>query len=458
MRLSEVQLAAKHIDILNDDAQVIFAEGVTNAGKSFILGLAFFDRILESPANHTQFVLAGKSLPVLEKMYIQNETSFFNLHKPLCEYTAKGQGGAKIIVKSPTGNKIIYLAGYDNKSRWSDILGLTIHGFNVEEINIADDDFISELFIRVLRNSGFLICSSNGGDPDTLVYTDYLNKCRPLDKWAKQVPKETWEELDRSEANDNYRFYFFDFEDNPTMTEREKQALFDGTPKGSYQWMTKILGIRGIREGVIYADYMRRDKNIIHLNLLSENQSDVEWLQNKGIELMTIGIDVGGTDHTVVTLNLFTNQYKHHIVVDYFKINNANHDTIWEEFVKFITPYYERYSMYMKGAFIDSAAKIMRLTIDSRLKAQYGLRCYNAKKYTIKERVDWGITQLDQGKLLFTQRTEDIYTAFTKAFYTNKNKTDIRDFSNHTHKDMVDSVEYGQAPYTAYIMRNIGGV
>ena len=86
-------------------------------------------------------------------------------------------------------------------------------------------------------------------------------------------------------------------------------------------------------------------------------------------------------------------------------------------------PYYERYSQYFKGGFIDNAAKIMRLTMDSRMKLHLGLRCYGAKKYTIKERVDCGITQLDQGKLLFTQKTEDCYVAFTKGFYTTKSKT-----------------------------------
>ena len=34
------------------------------------------------------------------------------------------------------------------KKRWQNILGLTIHGFNIEEINIADDEFVSEAFIR----------------------------------------------------------------------------------------------------------------------------------------------------------------------------------------------------------------------------------------------------------------------------------------------------------------------
>ena len=448
MTLDQVILLEKHKDLLKDNAQVIFAEGVTNSSKSFIMGIKFIMNILATPKNHTQFVLAGKSLPILEKMFIQNEDSFYNIFRPICSYKASGEGGARIVVKSPKGDKTIYLTGYDNKKRWSDILGLTIYGFNVEEINIADNDFISELFIRVFRNSGFLLATCNGGDPDIPVYRDYMNKGRPLPKYEKQVPKETWEELNRSEPNPKYRYYFFTFEDNPTMTHEQKQALYDNTPKGSYQWMTKILGIRGIREGVIYADYMTREKNIIRYASIFAKDTKYP------IMLITIGVDVGGTDHTVFTLNAFTYGYKEHIVLDYMKINNANHDKIWEEFSKWFMPYYEKMSMLMKGAFIDSAAKIMRLTLDSRMKLHLGLRCYNAKKYLIKDRVDWGITQLDQAKLLFTEKSEDIYIAFSKAVYSKKSKTDIRDFSDHVYKDMVDSTEYGQAPYTVYMMRN----
>ena len=99
-------------------------------------------------------MLAGASVPVLERMFIQNESSFYNIFRPICEYTAAGQGGARIIVN---GKKTIYLVGYDNK-RWQSILGLTIHGFNIEEINIADDEFVSEAFIRTFRNGGLDVC------------------------------------------------------------------------------------------------------------------------------------------------------------------------------------------------------------------------------------------------------------------------------------------------------------
>jgi len=449
--LNDVILLEKHKDIIRDRSQVIFAEGVTNASKSFIIGIAFILRILAEPAGRTQFVLAGKSVPTLERMFIQNEASFYNIFKPVCNYTSHGQGGARIVVDSPQGSKTIYFAGYDNKQRWSDILGLTIHGFNVEEINIADNDFVSEAFIRVFRNSGFMYASCNGGDPDIPVYTEYMNKARPLDKWASQVPAKTWEELDRAEPDASFRYYFFTFEDNPTMTQAERKSLVDNTPKDSYQWMTKILGIRGIREGAIYADYMARDKNIVDVDLLKDDK--MQFVKARGISTITIGQDVGGTDNNVFTLNVFTRNYAEHIVVDMLEFNNANHDEVWERFSKWFKPYYQKYSMFMKGVFIDSAAKIMRLTMDDRLRKHFNLRCYNAYKFVITQRVDAGISQLDQGKLLFTPKTEKIYESFTKAYYDNSSKTDIRAFNKHIHKDRVDSVEYGQANYTKYMVK-----
>ena len=455
MRYDQIIHLEKHNDVLRDDAQVIFLEGTTNAGKSFILGEKLFWRVFNAPADRTQFVLGGKSLPVIEKMYIQNPSSFYNVDtfRAVCEYKNSGTGGARIIFQTLTGEKVLYLLGYDNKKRWSDILGLTIYGFDIEEITQADDDFISEVMLRVFRNGGWLICSSNGADPDLPVYVDHLNKCRPLEKYTDEVPKEIWEELNRSEADERFRYYFFGFDDNPTMTEQEKTDLIETTPKNSYQWMTKILGIRGIREGVIYADYMSREKNIIKYSDVIAYDKD-KPIQRTFFEKVTVGIDVGGTDYTVFTLNGFTPNYEKQVVIDYTKINNANHDKIWDTFVAWFDKYYRIYGRKIHGAFIDSAAKIMRLTFDERMRRKYNLQCTSAYKYTIKERVDMGIAFLDQGRLLFTEKTEDCYISFTKASYTsNTNATDVREYSDHKHKDNVDSVEYGQSPFTARMLR-----
>lgn len=450
MTLDDVILLEKHRDLIKDRSQVIFCEGVTNASKSFIIGIAFILRVLTEPDDRTQFVLAGMSVPVLERMFIQNEASFFNIFKPICTYTQAGQGGARIVVKANGRPKIIYLVGYDNKTRWQSILGLTIHGFNIEEINIADDEFVSEAFIRTFRNGGWMYASCNGGDPDIPVYTDYMNKGRPLDKWADQIPPETWKELRSAEPNSAFRYYFFTFDDNPSMTIAERTNLINNTPRNSYQWKTKILGIRGIREGAIYADYMDKAKNVIKLDLLTD---DIDFLRPRGIELMTLGYDVGGTDNNVFTLNVFTRGWREHIVVDMLEFNDANHDEIWSKFEEWFRPYYERYSMYFKGMFIDSAAKIMRLTMDDRLRRVFNLRCYNAYKYLITQRVDVGISLLDQARLLFTQRTVRCYESFAKAYYDKSSKTEIRAFPVHIHKDRVDGVEYGHANFLAKMVK-----
>lgn len=450
MTLDDVILKDKHRDLIKDRSQVIFCEGVTNASKSFIIGIAFILRILTEPENRTQFVLAGVSVPVLERMFIQNESSFYNIFRPICEYTAAGEGGARIVVN---GKKVIYLVGYDNKKRWQSILGLTIHGFNIEEINIADDEFVSEAFIRTFRNGGWMYASCNGGDPDIPVYTDYMNKGRPLERWAYQIPKETWKELESQQPDPAFRYYFFTFDDNPTMGAKEIDSLMSNTPKNSYQWKTKILGIRGIREGAIYADYMDKAKNIVKLDMLT---GDMDYLAPRGIELITVGQDVGGTDNNVFTLNVFTRNYREHIVVDMLEFNDANHDEIWNKFAEWFRPYYEKYSMYIKGVFIDSAAKIMRLTMDDRLKRYFNLRCYGAYKYTIVQRVDVGVSFLDQSRLLFTHRTVRCYESFAKAFYDKSSKTEVRAFPIHIHKDRVDSIEYGHANYLAKMTKLVG--
>jgi hypothetical protein len=457
MTLDEVILLEKHKDLIKDRSQVIFAEGVTNASKSFIIGIAFILRILTEDDTRTQFVLAGESVPVLERMFIQNESSFFNIFKPLCTYIRAGEGGARVKVSMGKGRKekVIYLVGYDNKKRWRSILGLTIHGFNIEEINIADDEFISEAFIRVFRNGGFMYASCNGGDPDTPVYTDYMNKGRPLEKWASQVPPETWVELNRSEPNASFRYYFFNFDDNPTMTIEQRNGLINNTPKDSYQWKTKIIGIRGIREGVIFADYMSREKNIIYMDLLAppEDTKAYEWINSRGIEIMTFGQDVGGTDNNVFVLKLFTRNWREVVAVDFIEFNDVNFDQIWDRFIEWFLPYWTRYSTHFKGGFIDSAAKIIRLSMDARLKQQYGIHCYKAYKYTIADRCDYGMTLLDQGRKLFTQKTEPIYQSYTKAYFDNSSKTDIRAFPKHLHKDRVDADEYGEANYISKMIR-----
>lgn len=450
MLISDIKLTQKHRDLLNDKTQVIFVEGVTNSGKSFILGIKFITAIMNSPASHKQFMIAGQSTPVLEKMYIQNPASFYNLFRPVCEYKQQGQGGSRIEVRTPTGVKYVYLVGYDNTRRWKDILGLTIKGSLIEEINIANDEFVSELFIRTFRNNGFLYASSNGAEETLRVYTDYLDKGRPLPQYEKDVPPETMELLKKQKPSERYRYYFFGFDDNPAMPEEDKRALFEEIPEGSWEHTTKLLGLRGAREGAIFAPFMTRKKNIISTQELFSPNTKYPILQ------YTIGIDVGGADYTVFTLNAFTLGYKEHIVVDYIELNQAGVQEMFEAFSNWIKPYINGIKHKLLGAFIDPAALVTKLSLAPLLKLHYNIDIASAYKYKIVERCDTNIKLLHNGRLLFTERSEKIYDSFTRAVYA-KNSTDAstRLFANHIDKDRVDSVEYGQSPLTASLLSRV---
>ena len=68
-------------------------------------------------------------------------------------------------------------------------------------------------------------------------------------------------------------------------------------------------------------------------------------------------------------------------------------------------------------------------------------------KFTIKERTDWGIRAIHQGRWLFTEYTKDTFDAFKNTVYSkNLHETDIRVFPRHIFKDRIDSFEYSVTP------------
>lgn len=82
-----------------------------------------------------------------------------------------------------------------------------------------------------------------------------------------------------------------------------------------------------MREGVIFAPYMTRAKNIVKFSeLVQDGTSKYTFIR------YTIGIDVGSTDYTIFSLIGYTNNYKEAIVLDWFKINKAGTDEIYEKF------------------------------------------------------------------------------------------------------------------------------
>ena len=453
-----VYLSHKAWDVIQDESKYISLEGTTGSLKSITADRKFHKEVFNTPREQTQFAIIGNTTPILERIIIDNPLSFYNKHKYVykdgrryqtMQYKKQGQGGSRIEWKTPNGLKRIYFAGFDNKARYKQILGMTLYGIWCDEIQTAHDEFIGELFTRLARDKGFLITTSNGGLPDQKVYTDYLNKGRPHPKWAEQVPEPTMKELLSKDADKRFRFYWFGFDDNPMMDDEQISNLNDTHPIGSFEYNSKILGIRGFVEGLIYARYLSKEKNMVQYDKTFNNpHSPHQFIR------YTIGIDVGSTDLTVFTLTGFTLGYKHAIAIDKAEINHAGVDEIWRAFKQWFDPYFNILGTRVYGAFIDSAAQILKSSLAPLLMREYNMNIADSYKYTIKERVDWGIRFIHQGRVLFTERTRETYDSFNNTLYAkNLHATDIRVFPKHMYKDRIDSFEYSITPMIQQMLK-----
>jgi hypothetical protein len=168
-----------------------------------------------------------------------------------------------------------------------------------------------------------------------------------------------------------------------------------------------------------------------------------------------LGIDVGSTDFTIVSLVGFTRGSRHAVILDKCEINKAGVNEIWDMITKWLDPYYLDIGNRIHGAFIDSAAQILKRSLAPLFRERYNISIADSFKYTIKERVDWGIRFIHQGRLLFTEYTKQTYEAFNNTLYTkNLQATDIRDFPQHIYKDRIDSAEYGITPFIQEMLHN----
>jgi len=444
MLISDVQLNDKHRAIFKDSTRFQFFEGVTGSSKSLIAGMVFFLRVFNSPENVTQFVTAGSSMSTIERMIIDAPAGFYNLFRGVCEYKKAGIGGSRIEVQTPTGVKKIYMVGYDNKTRYRAILGLTLGGFLIEEIHTTNDEFIREMFTRLYRDSGFLYCTGNAGLPDQIVYTDYLNKGRPHPKFVDDVPAETMKELEQVDPDHNFRYWWFGFRDNPTFTTQEINDLYGSHPIGSFEYNSKILAIRGYTTGLLYA-------RLLADTWLSPNTPIGQNIKMKDLKLsmikrLHIGIDIGDNAKTVFTLTGTTHGFERVIVIDSIETvgDDIDYNEIINQFNTWLLPYYSMFNTRIKSIRPDSADSLFVKTLRNNVFTK-AIDVISSNKATIKERVTMKEQLLHRNRMIFTDKPG----AQTMKVMLSKIRTDGK--GGHLDEsdpwiDYSDSLDYSITP------------
>ncbi len=102
------------------------------------------------------------------------------------------------------GDKIVYVLGYDNKARWKKALGGQYGCLYIDEINIADMEYVREAAMRC----DYLLATLNPDDPSLPVYGEYINHARPLPEWKDETPKEILEQLNEDEKPGWIHWFF----------------------------------------------------------------------------------------------------------------------------------------------------------------------------------------------------------------------------------------------------------
>ena len=288
LRMADLILSEKYKAFLRCRAPVEFLEGTTAAGKTTVGLFKFMLRVAES--HQFIHVLAGLDQGTVEKNVITKELGILDDFGDMVEYYPQGGGNdrmAHILLHTSHGDKKIYVLGYADKARWKKALGGQYGCLYIDEINIADMEFVREASMRC----DYMLATLNPDDPSLPVYAEYINHSRPLPRWANDTPPEIMKELNQK-PKQGWVHWFFSFEHNAGLTPAKVKTIIGMVAPGTKLYKNKILGLRGRATGLVFN---LTDTNLIStadLKKLLAAPNAPHWTQ------LTCGVDTSYSQQT----------------------------------------------------------------------------------------------------------------------------------------------------------------
>lgn len=246
-------LSEKYKDFLKYSASAEFLEGTTYAGKTTVAVPKFMFKVAQSPKK--LHIIAGLDLGTIEKNIINKDNGLLEIFGEfaqggLIEYNASGRGIHSlphILYHTAYGVKVIYIVGYDNKARWKKVLGGQYGCILIDEFNIADMDFVREIFMRC----DYRLCTMNPDDPNKDCYKQFVNKSRPIEKYKNDAPSELLGMLNEPRTKD-WTWWYFTFDHNMSLSPEKRKDIIESVPVGTKLWKNKIKGLRGKATGLVF--------------------------------------------------------------------------------------------------------------------------------------------------------------------------------------------------------------
>ena len=433
-------LSPKFKDFLRVDTDREFLEGVTACGKTTV---GIFKFMCKVAASDIRFhVIAGADLGTVEKNVINGERMLLDQFEKVANYHPSGKGKIRlphIEYKTNKGIKIVYICGYDNKKRWQKVLGGQVGCVYVDEVNIADMEFLREISHRCV----YMMTTSNPDDPSLPVYDEFLNRSRPIKRYRKDYPEELLDMLNQP-AEKGWIHWYFNFNDNAALTqeaiERKKKAVAPGTK----MYKNKILGLRGRATGLVFPNFGRK-KNVI-------SKADAKKFVYRYFSASVDTSYSANSPDTIALLFLGITTCGKVVILDEEVYNNAdlNIPLAPSDVVKRLLDFLERNRKawgFAKNVFVDSADQATLTELYKYKRTHPWIYSFNDRKETtIIDRI-----HMQQGWIYFGDYlvvdTCVHHIRELEVYSWQEDKYEPEDRNDHT----INASQYGWLPFVKYI-------
>lgn len=446
-------ISPKYAAFLRCQAELEVLEGTTAAGKTTVGLYKFVLKCVASPKK--LHILAADDVGSAEKNIIQKDLGILDDFGDLVEYYGNGTSRYKLphlLVHSNRGDKVIFVVGYSDKARWKKALGGQYGCLYIDEINTANMDFVREAIMR----ADYTMATLNPDDPALPIYSEYINRCRPLPAWSKDTPDQILKELTEPK-HEGWVHWFFGFGDNYGLTEEKRDQIIGTVPKGTKLWKNKVLGLRGRATGLVFSNFDEekhtRSKAWLHERIQAKSD-DPERIR---FRQLSSGLDTAYSTSSADTLAMTFQGITDKgvlIILEEEVLNNADRQVpfapsdIAERYRQFLDRCCQEWGV-LRNTFIDAADQA---TITELAKYKRAHACpfiFNPSyKIPIIDRINLQLGWIETGKYIVLDHCKEHIRELNTYSYDDKGQPE--DGNDHT----INSNQYGWIPYIGMIGDN----
>ena len=299
-----------------------------------------------------------------------------------------------------------------------------------------------EFMREISHRCEYMMTTSNPDNPNLPIYSEFLNRSRPLKKYKDTYPEELLKQILSEPPVKGWIHWYFTFDDNASLTKEEIEKKKSAVAKGTKMYKNKILGLRGKATGLVFNNFDRK------LHVITKEEA-----KSKKYIYFSAGLDTSYSQKSSDTISMIfmgITDKRELVILDERVYNNKNlntpiapSDTV-NNFVAFLDRNQKEWGL-ARNVFIDSADQA---TITEQKKYKRNNACIYVfndahKKVKIIDRINLQLGWLHTGHYLVVDTcTNHITELETYSWQEDKDNTP-EDANDHT----INGSQYGWIPY-----------